>query len=78
MACYLITAFFSRACSPNLEVINHSTKICVPCLTCVFVGVRVASESVNSCVKFPLKYIVVDMLVPEPGKSIILAALVYF
>ena len=61
MAYYLlITAFFSSACSPNMEVINHSTKICVSCLTCVFVGVRVASESVNSCVKFPLKYIVVD------------------
>ena len=49
-------AFFSRDCSPNLEVINHSTKICVSWLTFVFVGVRVASESVNSCVKLPLKY----------------------
>ena len=61
MAYYLITAFFSRACSPNLEVINHSTKICESCLTstCMLVAVRSECEFVR---KVPLKYIVVDSM----------------
>ena len=43
----LLIAFFSRCLLSQLEVINHSTKICESCRTCVRVCVRVC-EFVNS------------------------------